>query len=167
MAPTFLDVIASEPTLWPDQYSSVSVSLAHINASNRHELQHFALIDMLCAMTYGLPQILDYDTSTPAFAASEAPVHGFHADLQIALADINKRCAQGSVAHDWQSIELRVLDWRPPVCATADEDAWKTVAQLAVDESWRHTILIYLYMVGVFLFIHGGWILIVVLSVTT
>ena len=103
---------------------------------------------MLYAMTHGVPQVLIYDTSVSAFPTDSVPFYGFPVELQIVLADINVCYAQGYAAHDWQKIEERIFAWDPPVYATMDEDAWKTSAQLAIHESWRHTILIYLYMVG-------------------
>lgn len=99
-------------------------------------------------MACGLPQVIDYDTSVPAFATNNHTLHGFPAELQIVLVDINIRCFQNSVAHDWMVIEQRLLAWRSPVPDAADEDSWKTIAQLAVHESWRQTLLIYLYMVS-------------------
>lgn len=151
MAPIFLNIVASDSTLWPTQPDFGSVSLAHVLARGRYELNHFVLLDMLCAMAYGVPQVVNYDTSVPAIVTDEPSVHGFPAELQIALADINNHYAHGFIAYDWQSIEQRILAWKAPVYPMLDEDSWTLVAQLAIYESWRHTVLIYLYMVGGFL----------------
>ncbi|KAF8606286.1 hypothetical protein BDV93DRAFT_542989 [Ceratobasidium sp. AG-I] len=145
MAPVFLKIVALDSSLWPSQHK-FSVSLAHVLASDRRELEHFVLLDMLYAMTHGLPQAIIYDTSVPAFTTQIVPFCGFPVELQIVLADINARCAQGYAAHDWRRLEKRIFAWEPPVCAAVDEDGWKISAQLAIHESWRHTMLIYLYM---------------------
>ncbi|KAF8606265.1 hypothetical protein BDV93DRAFT_506341 [Ceratobasidium sp. AG-I] len=146
MAPVFLKIVASDSSLWPSQHGFLPVSLAHVLASDRRELEQFVLLDMLYAMTHGLPQVIIYDTSVPAFPTHSVPFYGFPVELQIILADINARCAQGCGFYDWQRTEARIFAWEPLVCATVDDDAWKTSAQLAIQESWRHTILIYLYM---------------------
>ncbi|KAF8606300.1 hypothetical protein BDV93DRAFT_604790 [Ceratobasidium sp. AG-I] len=146
LTPIFLQVVFSDSTLWPSEYHSTSVSLAHILASNRNELHCFILMDMLCSMIYGLPQLIEYDTSVPVFSTDKHSLHVIPAELQIILVEINIRCFQMSVAHDWNDIEQRLLSWQSPTPVTVDEDSWKTIAQLAVHESWRQTLLIYLYM---------------------
>ncbi|KAF8606270.1 hypothetical protein BDV93DRAFT_521101 [Ceratobasidium sp. AG-I] len=146
LAPVFLQVVFSDSTLWPSDYYSTSVSLAHILASNRYELHCLALLDMLCSMTCGLPQVIEYDTSVPVFSTNKHSLDVFPAELQILLVEINTRCFQKSVANDWNGIEQRLLSWQPPLPAAADGDSWKTIVELAVYESWRQTLLIYLYM---------------------
>lgn len=148
LAPVFLQIVFSDPALWPSDYHSTSVSLAHILAANRYELDCFVLMDMLCSMACGLPQVIDYDTSVRAFVNNHTSLHDFPSELQIILAEINNLCFQTSVAHNWHDVELRLLSWQSPAPATTDEDSWKTIAQLAVHESWRQTLLIYLYMVS-------------------
>ncbi|KAG9102758.1 hypothetical protein FRC06_001210 [Ceratobasidium sp. 370] len=67
----------------------------------------------------------------------------------MALVDINKRCnAQNRVGPepDWRPIEYRIKSWVPTVQAAPSDETWKSSARLAVHESWRHTLLIYLYM---------------------
>lgn len=142
----FLQLVFSDPTLWPNVDISPLVSLPYVLASNRHELDHFIMVDILCSTTYGLPQMIEYDTSgsLPVF---DRHIHGFPMEFHIVLADINTRF-QKSLVYDWQSVEQRILAWQSPVCATSDQESWKRVSQLAVLESWRQTLLIYLYMVS-------------------
>ncbi|KAG8739504.1 hypothetical protein FRC10_005567, partial [Ceratobasidium sp. 414] len=150
-APTFLQIVFSDPTLWPSTYDSIKVSLAHILASTRYEITHFALLDMMCSMAYGLPQVIDYDTSVPPLKANVNPVewiHGCPVELQTVIVKINSLCNWNQIgpAPDWQCLEQELHDWRPPTCKVSEEESWRVVAQLAVRESWRHTLLIYLYM---------------------
>ncbi|QRW11358.1 Fungal specific transcription factor domain [Ceratobasidium sp. AG-Ba] len=151
-APTFLQLIFSDATLWPSNPQSTAVSLAHVLESNSYEVCHFAMLDLMCAMAYGLPQMMEYDTTTPPVESGVHPaelVHGCPPAMQFILADINKLCSWnliGPIAN-WRTVEQRLLDWQPNLRPPTDEeDSWKGVARLAVQESWRHTLLVYLYM---------------------
>lgn len=103
-------------------------------------------------MACGLPQAIDYDTSLPKFMPNKPTFHSFPLELHIILIEINKRHFQTSAMHDWKDIERRLLTWQSPAPATPDGDSWKTIAQLTVHESWRQTLLIYLYMVSILVF---------------
>ncbi|KAG8699682.1 hypothetical protein FRC08_005161 [Ceratobasidium sp. 394] len=150
--PTFLQLVFTDPTLWPDPTNFSSISLARVLASTNYELSRFILLDALHSMALGLPQVIEYDTSTPPLHLGIWPsewVHGCPIDLQFALVEINKRCnARIRVAPepDWRPIEDRIKSWKPAVHALSGDDSWKTVATMVVQESWRHTLLIYLYM---------------------
>lgn len=148
MVPTFLQIAFSEPALWQDQQDFTSISVAAILSSERAELSHFLLMDILCSMVYGVPQVLEYDTSAPSRGTYKYPLHGCVADFQILLADINSRCARNVIADDWQTIEQRLLEWKAPFFDTEGPEPWRAVAQLAVQECWRQALLIYLYMVS-------------------
>ncbi|QRV82564.1 Fungal specific transcription factor domain [Ceratobasidium sp. AG-Ba] len=102
-APSFLRIVSSDPAFWSDTCPPTKVSLAHVLASERYEVTHFALLDMMCALSYGLPQ-------------------------------------------DWYRVERELLDWKPSTRSVPGEEGWKAIARLAVRESWRHALLIYLYM---------------------
>ncbi|KAG9074687.1 hypothetical protein FRC06_010527, partial [Ceratobasidium sp. 370] len=150
-APTFLQIVFSDPTLRLSPHDSTSVSLAHILSSYRHELPHFAILDIMCSMAYALPQVVHYDTSITPREDGVHPielVYGCPIELQTTLVNINTLRAWEQVGPitDWQSIEQKLQRWQPTVRAAAGEESWKTVARLAVQESWRHTLLVYLYM---------------------
>ncbi|KAG8743863.1 hypothetical protein FRC12_014946 [Ceratobasidium sp. 428] len=109
------------------------------------------MLDVMCSMMYGLPQVVDYDTSLPPLDAGVHPaelVHGCPPELQLILADINTRSAWKQIGPilDWYTIERRLREWQPCLQTSKGEDSWKLVARLAVQESWRHTLLTYLYM---------------------
>ncbi|KAG9123286.1 hypothetical protein FRC07_015143 [Ceratobasidium sp. 392] len=150
-ASTFLQVVFSDPALWPSSYNSTSVSLAHVLASDSYEISHFAMLDMMCSMVYGLPQVVDYDTSMPPLDTGIHPaqmVHGCPPELQLVLADINAHSAWKQIGPilDWYGIERKLREWSPSSQSSPGEESWKLVARLAVQESWRHALLIYLYM---------------------
>ncbi|KAG8731410.1 hypothetical protein FRC12_019753 [Ceratobasidium sp. 428] len=150
--PTFLQLVFTESTLWPDPTNFASVSLAHVLGSTNYELSRFILLDALHSMVYGLPQVIEYDTSTPLAPLGVWPcewVHGCPIQLQFALVDINKHCnsrIQVGPELDWRPIEHRIKSWQPTVQALSGNDSWKTIATMVVQESWRHSLLIYLYM---------------------
>ncbi|KAF8606269.1 hypothetical protein BDV93DRAFT_364455 [Ceratobasidium sp. AG-I] len=146
MVPTFLQIAFSVSSLWENQLDFTSISVADVLASERGELAHFLLMDILCSMIYGVPQVLEYDTSTPPRGLYKYPIHGCAAEFQIILAEINARCARCSIADDWQAIEQRLLDWKAPFFDTEGPEPWRAIAQLAVQECWRQALLIYLYM---------------------
>ena len=143
----FLQLVYADLSLWPDRQASPFVPLANILVSDRHELNHFILLDMLCSALYGLPHMIQYNTSVPALV-DLSPVHGMPATFQIALIEISSCYSRRYTACDWHDIEHRLLNWQSPICGTNNEESWKIIAQLAVHESWRQTLLIYLYMVS-------------------
>ncbi|QRV82580.1 Fungal specific transcription factor domain [Ceratobasidium sp. AG-Ba] len=151
-ASTFVE-IARTATAWrPPTPNFGPISVAHVLASSRYELGHFILIDSLCSMVYGLPQAVDYDTSILPFRTEIHPVewvHGCPALLQIILIQINSLFQRTLVGHiiEWQPIEQQIKSWQPNSSSvSADEDSWKAIARIAVQESWRHSLLIYLYL---------------------
>jgi hypothetical protein len=153
-APTFLQIVFTDSTLWPNRQDFTHVSLAHVLASTLYELGRFVLLDSVYSMAYALPQVIEYDTSIPPFQTEIQPVewvHGCPIELQFALVEINARCnAQNRVGPepDWQPIERRIKSWQPMARTLPGNESWKAVALLAVQEGWRHTLLIYLYMVS-------------------
>ncbi|KAG8744452.1 hypothetical protein FRC10_010122 [Ceratobasidium sp. 414] len=151
LAPVFLQLVFADSTLWLNSYA-FTVSLAHILASPRFELGHFIFVDSLCSMVYALPQVIEYDTSISPFNSDMHPIewaHGCPIEYQIALVEINARCNGPNQARpeiDWRPIERCIKSWQPAVPAPPSEQSWRTVARLAVQETWRHMLLVYLYM---------------------
>ncbi|CAE6426531.1 unnamed protein product [Rhizoctonia solani] len=148
--PTFLRMVFSDPALWPLGWDSTSVPLVNIIASTRHELAYFALVDSTSAMAFGFARQIEYNTSFGKAPSTSNPyecVHGSPAEFQVALAEINA-CRDGSSrARGWQEIELRLSTWQAqPIKYDSGWESWMVVAWLAVQESWRHTLLAYLYM---------------------
>ncbi|EUC60488.1 fungal-specific transcription factor domain protein [Rhizoctonia solani AG-3 Rhs1AP] len=150
--PTFLQTVYSDPTLWPPNHDSSSIPMAHILSSSRCELGNFVIIDTLYSMAYNLPQLVEYDTSitfAPNELYSHSWTHGCPTEFQIALSEINT-CRDGkatSTGRDWRAIEQSLLTWESrPIPQEAEWESWMVVAWLAVQESWRHALLAYLYM---------------------
>ncbi|KAB5591698.1 Oleate activated transcription factor 3 [Ceratobasidium theobromae] len=147
--PTFLQTVFSDPTLWPDN-TITSVSVAHILSSPRCELGNFIVMDTIYAMAYGLPQHVEYDTSItsiPDDSMNFEWAHGCPTEFQIILAQINQCRDRNPNAPDWRDIEHRLITWQSRSNSHHTEwESWMVVAWLAVQETWRHTLLAYLYM---------------------
>ncbi|KAG9124374.1 hypothetical protein FRC07_011843 [Ceratobasidium sp. 392] len=149
--PVFLQLALAETAWQPAPPKSTSVSLAHLFTSGCYELAHFALLDSLCSMLYALPQAVDYDTTVQPFGTDihiVEWVYGCPVELQMVLADINARFNRSRAGKDfdWQRMEQRLKSWKPAMSTSEEDQSWRAVARLAVQESWRHTLLIYLYM---------------------
>ncbi|CAE6534398.1 unnamed protein product [Rhizoctonia solani] len=123
-APTFLDIVYSDPNLWPNPNGPPMVCMSKVASSTRFELGHFALMDMICAMAYGLPQVVDYETATPSPDPDVHPIEWVHCcplEFQLCIAEMNRCCSRSYVASDWQAIERRLLSYKA-VCGVSSDD---------------------------------------------
>ncbi|KDN38485.1 hypothetical protein RSAG8_09470, partial [Rhizoctonia solani AG-8 WAC10335] len=85
--------------------------ISKIITSTRFELAHFVLVDILCSMAYGLPQVVDYETATLVPETEIHPIAWVHCcplEFQVSIAEMNQRCAKSYVAPDWHVIDLLV-----------------------------------------------------------
>ncbi|CAE6458885.1 unnamed protein product [Rhizoctonia solani] len=154
---SFLEVAFSEPTLWLDSGTSMSISLTRALSSARGEINRFACTDIMAALALGLPTLAVYDTSmneldTSSFHAMEY-VHGCPSEFLVTLVEIHNWRLQHpedicSQEH-WQSVEGRIMRLRqvPDEGDTRTADSAQSIIRLAVREIWRHAALIYLYLV--------------------
>ncbi|QRV76919.1 phosphoribosylformylglycinamidine synthase [Ceratobasidium sp. AG-Ba] len=162
VAPTFIQLVFTDPTLWFASLDFSSVCVGHILGSTNYELAKFIQLDALHSMVYGLPQVIEYDTSAPPPKEGTWPsewIHGCPIELQFALIDINKHCnsrTQILPQPDWRRIEDRIKSWTPRVPAKSSDEAWKAVAMVFIQESWRHALLIYLYMLSSRILVAGS-----------
>ncbi|CAE6436406.1 unnamed protein product [Rhizoctonia solani] len=149
-APTFLQIAYSCPELWSESSDPTFIPLLRVTTSNRHELASFALFDCTCAMVFGVPQQVEYDTS--AGSLHEAPwlyewSHSSPVEFQLLLAEINACRDKRPKVRDWREIERQLVTWiARPAQHDATWESWMVVAWLAVQESWRLTLLAYLYL---------------------
>ncbi|CUA73190.1 putative transcriptional regulatory protein YLR278C [Saccharomyces cerevisiae S288c] [Rhizoctonia solani] len=148
--PTFLQTAYALPDLWPSDSDPALIPLLNIIGSEHHALSSFTLIDCTCAMIFGLPQQVEYDTSTSLLPKGFRPYEWAHSsptEFQILLADINACRDKSPRARDWREIEYALLDWQAqPTRHDESWESWMVVAWLAVQESWRLTLLVYLYL---------------------
>ncbi|KDN33681.1 hypothetical protein RSAG8_13233, partial [Rhizoctonia solani AG-8 WAC10335] len=149
ITPTFLQVVFADPTLWPDNSNVTHVPLSNILALETHQLAFFALLDCTCALAFGLPQQVEYNTTIyPQTSNSlwHQWTHSIPGDFQLILAAINACRDKSPVARDWEDIEQWLLTWQPRLGEHTFTESWMTVAWYAVQESWRLALLVYLYL---------------------
>ncbi|CAE6475428.1 unnamed protein product [Rhizoctonia solani] len=147
--PMFLQLLFSDPTLWPSDSDFTYIPLSNLLHSHAHEAAYFALIDCTYAMASGLPQQLEYDTTMyqqPSIFSLHQWAHNFPTEFQLVLADINACRDQSPTARDWKDVETWLLAWQPSPGDYTFPESWMTVTWYAVQESWRLALLAYLYL---------------------
>lgn len=153
VTPTFLQIVFSDPTLWAStDCNSTAIPLAKVLSSPRHEVAYFTLVDSTCAMAFGLPQQVEYDTTLDHFLMCPTPyecAYSAPTEFQIILAEINASRDKSLTARNWGDIEYELVTWQArPSSYYSSWESWMVVAWLAVQESWRHALLVYFYMVS-------------------
>ncbi|CAE6426527.1 unnamed protein product [Rhizoctonia solani] len=150
VTPTFLQTVFSDPGLWSDSGDPTSVPLGPIIASTHHALAHFALADLLSALAFGLPSHVEYDTA--GYTPTSIPVpfewtDSSPAEFQIILADINACRDKQPGARSREDLERQLLAWQAqPSYYNESWETWMISAWFAVQESWRLSLLSYLYL---------------------
>lgn len=148
--PTFLQATYSLPDLWSSSSDPAFIPLLNIVVSEHHALSSFILIDCTCAMMFGLPQQVEYDTNIDSLPKGFLPhewAHSSPVEFQILLADINACRDKSPKARDWREIEYRLVNWETQIPRNDGVwESWMAIAWLAVQESWRLALLAYLYL---------------------
>ncbi|CCO36883.1 hypothetical protein BN14_11030 [Rhizoctonia solani AG-1 IB] len=136
-------------SLWPTQHDPTLVSMAHVLACPRYSPACYMAIDVMGSMVYGLPQLVDYNTHIELFHPEPHPMERFSCfpgEFVVLLAKINA-CRDQTSTEGWQSIERQLVSWESrPQFVLRGLESWKLVAWLGLQEAWRHTLLIYLYL---------------------
>ncbi|CUA77640.1 hypothetical protein RSOLAG22IIIB_02658 [Rhizoctonia solani] len=149
VAPNFLQMIYSDPTLWPTQSDPTLVSIAHLLASSSYGPAYYMLTDIMGSMIYGVPHLMDYNTDIKLFHVEPHPaewIDCFPGEFMILLAKINA-CRDQRSTEDWRNIERQLIAWEPrPKFEPKGLESWKVVAWLALQETWKQTLLMYLYL---------------------
>ncbi|CAE6434798.1 unnamed protein product [Rhizoctonia solani] len=147
--PNFLQVVYSDPTLRPTQPGPNLISIAHLLASSRYGPAYYVLMDIKGSMIYGVPQLVDYDTAIELFHVEPHPVEWIDClpgEFLVLLAKINARRDQRS-SEDWTNIERQLISWElRSKLEPKGLESWKLIAWRALQETWRHTLLMYLYL---------------------
>ncbi|CAE6537879.1 unnamed protein product [Rhizoctonia solani] len=135
------------PRIWS---GGPTVYLAYAISVPRYELSKFVFWDIVCALTFGIPSILKYDTTYHPLDTRQTIlewVYGCPLPFIILLAKVNALRDSGvpPVPRDWQEVEMHLKRWIPK-STYVDKESCKTIARFAIQESWRQAIYIYLYM---------------------
>ncbi|KAL5633984.1 hypothetical protein ACGC1H_005986 [Rhizoctonia solani] len=150
LAPNFLEAVYSDPTLWSTEHDPALVSIAHLLSSPRYGPVCYVLMDVMASMAYGVPHFAEYNTDIEPFHTELHPAEWMNCvpgEFLILLAKINICRDQGLLAGDWQDLERRLVTWEPRLrFEPKGLDSDRSVAWLALQETWRQTLLIYLYL---------------------
>ncbi|CAE6529951.1 unnamed protein product [Rhizoctonia solani] len=150
--PWFLQLVAADEKLYierPD--GNLVVSFARTLSATRPELGRFVLYDTAAVFLFGVPPLVEYgyDGEWDSGSHELEWVHGVPVKLVEIISQINLWRAGSRTApmNDWEAMERHILSWRPLPIKPGNEDSTAgSVARFAVQESWRHVVLIYLYM---------------------
>ncbi|KAG9079809.1 hypothetical protein FRC06_007442, partial [Ceratobasidium sp. 370] len=145
--PTFFQLVAADSSLWSERHGLL-VSLPRALSAQRYEIRRFVFYDTITAFIFGLPPLVEYDSSEfPIISERAQPlewVHGIPIELTVNIVQVNAwRAAHPGIpnANGWVDLETRTLVWEPRVEEIKGNDSFEVVARLAVQESWRHAVL--------------------------
>jgi hypothetical protein len=151
--PIFLQLVATDPGLHVERPNgSLVISFPRVINGARHELRRFVTYDTIGALLLGVPSLVEYaydgefDSETPGFDW----VHGIPAALIKIVAQVNSYRA-GSIfsVNNWETLERRTWAWKSQrnLLDASPDSQNVNQARDAVQEGWRHLLLIYIYMV--------------------
>ncbi|QRW25915.1 Fungal specific transcription factor domain [Rhizoctonia solani] len=148
--PGFLRLVAADPNLVAEQPDGgLLVSFPRAFGTSLQEIKRFIIYDMATGFLLGVPPLLEYDyygKCDPVSHGSEW-IHGVPVPLVEIISQINSWRAGFKVPlDDWQILESRVMVWEVQPLPIEDGDSRMNVARLAIQEGWRHVVLIYIYM---------------------
>lgn len=154
-SPLFLQLAAKYPPMWAD---GSAISIHHALYSQTHPIIKFVFADTIASLAFGVIPLIHYDTTvhTTDHLLGWQPflewVYGCPIIMIILLAKVNSsrisrlvnRDAVAPNEADIQDIENHLREWK----ATIDyvDQPTNLIARLAVQECWRQSVLIYMYM---------------------
>ncbi|KAF8594948.1 hypothetical protein BDV93DRAFT_564895 [Ceratobasidium sp. AG-I] len=152
--PYFLQIASTFPTLWAP---NSAIFIAHALQCKQYELRAFTLVDTVSSLAFGIPPLLHYDTTPFPIERVENSqllewVYGCPPDIVILLAKINawraSRWIESPAAllntEEWIVVEKVLNCWTATIDHT--DGSSDLVLRLAIQESWRQAVFIYLYM---------------------
>ncbi|CAE6410015.1 unnamed protein product [Rhizoctonia solani] len=154
--PFFLALAAKFPELWTDGLSlPVQYALSH----SRFEIPHFVFFDTVTALVLGTVPLVHYDISLHPMV--QPPEH-YHIDWAYGCSHIVITLL--AVINSWRAARLLspthpipTLDqqqefltylqqWNPSITCHDGDQAASVMGRLAVQEIWRHSVIVYMYM---------------------
>ncbi|KAG8791206.1 hypothetical protein FRC12_009876 [Ceratobasidium sp. 428] len=151
--PIFLQLASQYPYLWSQ---NSTISIFHALYAPQYHIRKFVLWDTMTSLAFASPPVLQYDTQpTTSLSLPKADpvpekilewVYGCPQMIVMFIAKINgwRTGGLGSGMEYWRELERKLQLW-VPVVDRADDSTGR-VMRLAVQEAWRHVVLIYLYM---------------------
>ncbi|KAB5592131.1 hypothetical protein CTheo_4452 [Ceratobasidium theobromae] len=150
-APAFLRSATRFPELWSE---NSAIAIPKAIQCRDHEIRHFAFHDTVFALALGILPLINYDTTTPWVDEGKECglefVYGVPVGLILQIAKVNSSRATQLIGRaaphqdEWREIESHIRRWNPSIDRT--EGPSNTIVKFVVQECWRQTTLIYLYM---------------------
>ncbi|ELU39714.1 fungal zn(2)-Cys(6) binuclear cluster domain-containing protein [Rhizoctonia solani AG-1 IA] len=106
--PTFLQGVYSLPGIWSGGSDPTLIPLLEVIKSEDYSLSTYTLVDCMCALSFGLPQQIEYDTTARVLPDDFLPhewATGIPTEFHLLLADINACRDKSPRARDWREIE--------------------------------------------------------------
>ncbi|EUC67674.1 fungal Zn(2)-cys(6) binuclear cluster domain protein, putative [Rhizoctonia solani AG-3 Rhs1AP] len=150
--PRFLQIVAADSNLYMElPNGNLVVSFPRILSAPRYELRRFALYDVITPFVLGVPPFVEYvyDGECDSISHGLEWIHGIPVLLLQVLSQVNSWRTSSRIAlGDWEDLERRVLTWQPSCDMLTEDSATESVyaARVALQEGWRHVVLIYIYM---------------------
>ncbi|KAG8756081.1 hypothetical protein FRC11_005554, partial [Ceratobasidium sp. 423] len=148
--PKFLQLVAANNLYTVHPNGNLVVSFARTLGTARYELKRFVLYDTAAALVLGVPPLVEYgyDDGCDSELHGLEWIHGAPFALVEIISQINSwRATRATPPDDWHELEKRVLAWEPhPLVPGGKGSSAKNATRFAVQEGWRHVVLIYIYM---------------------
>ncbi|QRW20087.1 Fungal Zn(2)-Cys(6) binuclear cluster domain [Rhizoctonia solani] len=146
----FLRDSASAYSLLSEQPNgNLTVSFPRVLGSPRYELSRFVLYDTILSFLLGVPPLLEYGYEGTCESDGFEWIHGIPFALFQIIAQVNSWRAGSKVPlDDWQTLEQRVLTWRPShamlneCSASEDANIERATAGIAARLE-RHRVAVY------------------------
>ncbi|KDN37957.1 hypothetical protein RSAG8_09808, partial [Rhizoctonia solani AG-8 WAC10335] len=151
---SFLHLVSDDPHFWVEQGRNglLCISLPAVLTSHRVELGRFVFQDIMCSLVLGVPTLAEYDsTSFPIVPGSDFAadwvqgVHGVPIEMIVNITEVHNWRAQKKDV-DWTALEMRAWTWTWSQRDIQSEGSVEMIYRAAIQESWRHATLIYIYM---------------------
>ncbi|CAE6467489.1 unnamed protein product [Rhizoctonia solani] len=150
--PKLLQLVATNAYLYTEHPSgNLIVLFPRTLRAPWNAAKQFLLYDTAAGLVLGVPPLVEYghDGGCDIGFHGLDWVHGIPVPLIEIISQINSWRARSRVtpSSDWQELERRVLAWEPhPFVSDGQDSATGSAERFAVQEGWRHVVLIYIYM---------------------
>ncbi|KAF8594327.1 hypothetical protein BDV93DRAFT_529383 [Ceratobasidium sp. AG-I] len=151
-APVFLQLAASRPRYWSP---NLTITIRRVLDIGEYDTSLFVFFDTMSSLAFSVPPLIDYDTSLGPVDEKETyptveRIYGCPSFVVVLVARINSWRTSRWInqsnwnADDWREVEKALLNWDPAI--EAEDGSPNHIGRLAVQESWRQAVRIYLYM---------------------
>ncbi|CCO37947.1 hypothetical protein BN14_12107 [Rhizoctonia solani AG-1 IB] len=156
IVPFFLALSAQSQELWADD---LSLSAQHVFAYSRFEIPHFVFYDTVTSLVLGTVPLIHYNVTLHPIIQPPKKLHidwahGCSHIVVVLLARVNSwRAARiidpthpAPTSEEQQEFLAYLQEWNPRITYHDEDEPAAVMGRLAVQEIWRHCVLIYMHM---------------------